>query len=138
MAKMRHALAGIVALIVPGVVLSAGLPAADWVAKFTGHFITLACQEDSMFRACLTVSEAECISTAHTAIGACVEGARSEMPPTFLDQATSRKWGGKIGSCAGDNLENALRYQHPADEACIQKKLSEYAARAQERAGSTP
>lgn len=69
---------------------------------------TYLCREHQYFRQCFSVNAETCVNTMRLATLACIPKFEGGMPATFHQPADGKKWGEKVGSCAGAAYETTL------------------------------
>lgn len=66
------------------------------------------CAEHQYFRKCFKVSEDDCIKEAMRATKTCLISMNEDLPPKLKQPDDGRKWGAKVGTCAGTGYETSL------------------------------
>lgn len=99
-----------------------GHPKKAWIDAVSTALPTLFCEEKQFFRQCFKVSQEECEKGAASATRVCLNKYEKEMPEKFTREL-GKKWGEKVGSCAGSTYEIALVEKKRSDKKCSDPKF---------------
>ena len=79
-----------------------------WIREMAKKLPRELCKDGTYFRECFQVSHQECLSVAREVTKECLEQVRSQLPKTLMQPHDGRRWGGKVGACAGTAFEKRL------------------------------
>jgi hypothetical protein len=79
-----------------------------WSTAFEAALPVALCKNGSYFRACFTITQAECEQTAASATRVCLGKVRKQLPMKLHQPDEGTAWGSKIGSCAGTSYDAVL------------------------------
>jgi hypothetical protein len=88
-----------------------------WLQRMKTTLPTKMCAEQQYFRQCFDVDARQCERTMASATRSCVREFESDIPDT-LDRDAGRRWGKRLGQCAGGTYETSLTGQRIDDERC--------------------
>ena len=80
----------------------------SWIEGMTSALPTAFCNSSQYFRQCFHITAIECEETALSATRICIKENEDKIPDTLVQPEDGRKWGTKIGSCAGKAYELSL------------------------------
>ena len=89
-----------------------------WMASFETALPVALCKDGFYFRACFTVTPAECEQTASSATRVCLAKFEKQLPLEIHQPDEGTEWGSKIGSCAGTAYETALSTRRISNAKC--------------------
>jgi hypothetical protein len=87
----------------------------DWSNLFSTVLPAALCKEDSPILQCYEVTQAKCLEISLAVTQQCIKD--TAIPDSFK-KSESKKWGGIVGSCAGDKLTNQLQLKKGKSEDC--------------------
>jgi hypothetical protein len=89
-----------------------------WMGQFELALPVALCKDGFYFRACFTVTPAECEQTASSATRVCLAKFRKQLPLKIHQPDEGTDWGSKIGSCTGTAYEAALSRHRISNAKC--------------------
>ncbi len=90
---------------------------SEWLNKMRTAVPTSFCRDKQYFRQCFDVERSTCEKTAASATRTCIRKLESEMPDTF-NRERGRKWGQRLGECAGRAYEVSLSQKRIESDKC--------------------
>jgi hypothetical protein len=99
----------------------ANVPRGLWLTKLKDNLPSVVC-DTAYFKECFSTSRDECITAGQRTQDRCVD---EQLPflPDYLDAASGRDWGARIGNCFGIALESALTPRRKPDPRCNDASL---------------
>lgn len=89
-----------------------------WISEMGKKGPERLCKEGTYFRVCFAVSKDECLAVMTDKTKACLEKYRSQIPKVLMQPDDGRKWGGKVGACAGQAYEHQLKAKMQMNREC--------------------
>ena len=100
-------------------------PKSEWMQSLTSNLSDELCADDQMFRSCYSITTDDCHQRAERVAASCETEVDPSIPAELSDWQ-SRRWGGSIGRCAGEQLYQTLDTTYAfTDTARCQQFLSE-------------
>jgi len=90
----------------------------DWIARVRTSLPALFCAEGSYFRSCFTLTPQECEERAASTTRICLSDVQDQIPATLKLPDEGRKWGEKVGRCAGQAFEVSLLAKRIHSQKC--------------------
>lgn len=73
----------------------------DWIDSMKTILPSAFCQDNTIFRTCYKQSEEKCHEIATQTTSSCLMQLSPQFPPIFHQPEDGKKWGTKVGGCAG-------------------------------------
>jgi hypothetical protein len=91
---------------------------SKFVKEFTAGLPISFCESNTYFRKCFSFDEANCKKIASASIELCVKELEKEIPTNLASVDDGKKWGGKLGECAGRKFELDRMVKKVSSEDC--------------------
>lgn len=90
-----------------------------WMEGMKSVLPSLFCKDGSYFRECFQISAQECETEAIRVTRVCIESKRDELIKNFKPtEADGKKWGEKVGECAGAAFEISYKEKRKNNPKC--------------------
>lgn len=80
----------------------------SWISEMRKKAPQELCKDGTYFRVCFKVTRQECEAAIEAATATCLEKYRSQIPRTLMQPQDGRKWGQKVGACAGSAYDKKM------------------------------
>jgi len=89
----------------------------QWIEFLSSTLVGAFCKKDSTFLKCYEMDQPQCIKISLEVTDQCVAEIGPSIPQP-IPKSDARKWGEKIGSCAGDKLTDRVKPRKGMGDAC--------------------
>lgn len=96
-------------------------PGGKWISGMQSVLPSMFCKDKSYFRECFSVTQKECEQEAIRVTRVCLESKKDDIKNAFKDGGSpeeGKKWGEKVGECAGTAYEVSLKDKRSNDPKC--------------------
>ncbi|HUL57881.1 MAG TPA: hypothetical protein VLU43_01325 [Anaeromyxobacteraceae bacterium] len=90
----------------------------DWLEAMKTALPTAFCAAGMPFRTCFDVTQEQCEDAAASAARVCLKKFEGEIPDRLRQPEDGKKWGEKVGQCAGNTYSIALAQKKVKSKEC--------------------
>ncbi len=89
-----------------------------WMNKMSNTLPTVFCLSGQFFRECFEVSPVECEQSAYSAVRACLQSYKNQIPRVLIQPRDGGHWGKIIDDCTVDAYQKALQKKRISNTKC--------------------
>jgi hypothetical protein len=93
-----------------------------FIEEFVSGLPTSFCESSTYFRKCFQLEEKDCKKKSALYVKSCVTEMEKELPTSFAAVADGKKWGEKLGECAGTKFEMEQKEKKISSQDCSDPK----------------